>query len=127
MGQLQEIAPQLDELGYRIIGISPDRPEKLRASLEKKPGGYLFLSDSKLIAAKAFGIAFQLDDAMVERLNGYGIDIEADSGETHHQLPVPAVFLIGKTGRIEFEYANPKYQVRLDPQVLLAAAKAAAK
>ena len=127
MGQLQEIIPQLRTLGYHIVGISPDRPEKLAASLEKNPGGYLLLSDSKMAAAKAFGLAFQLDDAMVERYKGFGIDLEADSGQTHHQLPVPAVFLVGKSGRIEFQYVNPNYKVRLQPEVLLAAAKAAAK
>ena len=34
---------------------------------------------------------------------------------------VPAVFLVGKSGRIEFQYVNPNYKVRLQPEVLLAA------
>ncbi len=127
MGQLQEIAPQLVELGYRIIAISPDRPEKQRASLEKNKLGYALLSDSKMTASTAFGIAYKVDDAMLKQLAGFGIDLEEASGETHHLLPVPAVFLVGRSGQIEFQYANPDYRVRLDPQVLLAAAKAAAK
>jgi peroxiredoxin len=127
LGQLQKIVPDLTELGYRIVAVSPDRPEKLRPSVEKNDSGIQLLSDSKMQAARAFGVAFQLDDAMVEKLNGFGIDVEEASGETHHQLPVPAVFLVGRSGRIEFQYVNPDYKVRLDPEVLLAAAKAAAK
>ncbi len=127
MGQLQGIAPQLVELGYRILAISPDRPEKLRASLEKNKLGYALLSDSKMTASRAFGIAYKVDDATLKTLAGYGIDLEEASGETHHLLPVPAVFLVGRSGRIEFQYANPDYRVRLDPQLLLAAAEAAAK
>ncbi len=78
-------------------------------------------------AAAAFGVAFRVDDAMFDKLKGYGIDLEADSGEDHHQLPVPSVFLIGNRGRIEFQYVNPNYKVRLAPEVLLAAARAAAE
>jgi hypothetical protein len=38
-------------------------------------------------------------------------------------LPVPAVFLIGGTKcLIEFEYVNPDYRVRINPELLLAAA-----
>jgi peroxiredoxin len=125
LGQLQEIAPELTKLGYRIIAISPDGVEKLRSSLEKNEAGFVLLSDSKMKAAVAFGVAFQADDATVKKLKEYGIDLEEASGEKHHQLPVPSVFLVGGSGRIEFQYVNPDYRVRLDPDVLLAAARAA--
>ena len=127
MGQLHKIAPELIEFGYRIIAISPDRPEKLQASLQKNEFGYVMLSDSKLTAASAFGIAYKVNDDTMKALKNYGIDIEESSGERHHLLPVPSVFLVGKSGRIEFQYVNPDYKVRLDPDVLLAAAEAAAK
>jgi peroxiredoxin len=127
LGQLQGIVPELKELGYRIVAVSPDRPEKLAASLKKNQLDYLLLSDSRMEAARAFGLAHQLDDAAVEKFKEYGIDLEADSGQEHHQLPVPAVFVVGTSGRIEFHYVHPNYQVRVDPDVLLAAARASAK
>jgi hypothetical protein len=34
------------------------------------------------------------------------------------------VFLVGRDGTIHFSYVNPNYQVRLAPEVLLAAARA---
>ena len=86
LGQLQEAAPQLRELGYQIIGISPDRPEELQKSLEKGSLSYTLLSDSSMAAAKAFGIAFEVDAPMLKKLASYNIDIEAASGETHHLL-----------------------------------------
>jgi hypothetical protein len=52
------------------------------------------------------------------------MDIEEASGQEHHMLPVPAVFMLGGTkGLIEFEYVNPDYRVRMSPDLLLAAAK----
>jgi peroxiredoxin len=123
LGQLQEIDPQLRELGYRIIAISPDRQEKMAESLDKTKMTYTLLSDSSMTAAKAFGLAFEVDTEMLKKLDSYNIDIEEASGEKHHMLPVPAVFLVGTDGVIDFVYANPDYKIRIDPEVLLAEAK----
>jgi peroxiredoxin len=127
LGQLQSIAPQLVDLGYQIIAISPDRPEHLRESLEKNKLGYMLLSDTKLAAAQAFGIAYRVDDETFAKLKSFGLDIEAASGEKHHLLPVPSAFVVDGDGKISFAYVNPDYKTRVDPDVLLAAAKAALK
>jgi peroxiredoxin len=63
----------------------------------------------------------------VAQYGKFGIDVEAASGDTHHELPVPAVFVLGTDGKIRFEYVNLDYKSRLDPDVLLAMAKAALK
>ena len=79
--------------------MSPDRPEKLKGPAEKHKLKYRLLSDSEMIAAKALGIAFRVDDATVNKYKtDYGIDLEADSGQKHHLLPVPSVFLVGRDG-----------------------------
>ena len=125
LGQLQKIAKDLQGLGFRIVAVSPDRPEKLKASKDKNELGYVLLSDSTMAAAKAFGIAFRLDDEAIEKYKTFGIDLEAASGEKHHLLPVPSVFLVDD-GVIEFTYADPNYRRRVDPDVLLAAARSVA-
>ncbi len=125
LGQLQETEPKLRELGYRIVAISPDLPRELVKSIDKHHLSYTLLSDSSMATAKAFGIAFKVDAATLEKYAGYGIDIEKASGQKHHLLPVPSVFLVGTDGVIDFVYANPDYKTRLAPEVLLAAAKAA--
>ena len=92
-------------------------------SLEVKDLGYALYSDSSLAAARAFGIAFQLSDAEVVKYKGYGIDLEAASGQSHHQLPVPSVFLVDAGGVIRWVYSNPDYRVRPDNAKLLEAAR----
>ncbi len=126
LGQLQTAESELLKLGYQILAVSPDRPAKLAEGVEKGKQTHTLLSDASMNAAKGFGIAFRVDDATLEKYKGYNIDIEEASGETHHLLPVPTVFIVGVDGRVNFVYANPDYKVRLQPAVLLAAAKAAA-
>jgi peroxiredoxin len=104
-----------------------DRPDLLYGSLEDPDIGYTVLSDAKLEATRAFGIGFRVDADTVERYLGYGIDLDAVSGEGHHVLPAPSTFLVGKDGTIRFQYTNPDYAVRLDPEVLITAARAYVK
>ena len=40
-------------------------------------------------------------------------------------LPVPAVYLIGRDGRVKFVHTNPDYKARLSAEQVLAAAQAA--
>ena len=120
---LQEIEKDMIGLGYQILAVSMDRPEKLSETLGKDHLTYTLLSDSKANAVKAFGLAYKLDDETLAKYKTYGIDIEGDSGEKHHILPVPAAFIIGTDGIIKFEYINPDYKVRIDAGLLLSAAK----
>lgn len=106
------------------MAVSPDRPEELKRSVARLKLGYRLVSDSEARAALALGVAYRVSDALNLRLKGFGIDLEAASGNSHHVLPVPAVFIVDTHGRIQFQYANPDYKVRLHPEVLLAAARA---
>ncbi len=122
---LKDVYPQLTEMGYQLLAISPDKPEKLQESLDNFKLDYSLFSDSGMEAARAFGISFRVDDETVEKYHTYGIDLEAASGQKHHWLPVPAIFIVGTDGKIKYSYVNPDYATRLDTQVLLAMAKSA--
>ena len=124
LGQLQKIEAEIIKSGYQIIAISPDRPGKLSESIDKYKMNYLLLSDSNMAGAKAFGIAFKLDEATIKKYDEYGIDLVDASGEKHYSLPVPAVFVVGTDGIIKFEYVNPNYKVRLEANILLSVVKA---
>lgn len=110
-------------LGYQIIAVSPDLPEKLKAGPKIKDVKYLLLSDSDARGARAFGLAYRVADETVEKYVQFGIDLEEASGEEHHILPVPAAYIVGTDGIIKFEYVDPNYRVRIDPALLLKAAE----
>lgn len=129
--QMQELAQaesELLELGYQIIGISPDSPEMLGSVEKEGELPYTLLSDSSVEAAKAFGIDFQLAKTTLVKYEGYGIDLGAASGGKNKDLlPVPSVFIVSPDNKIAFSYVNPDYRVRIPGDLLLAAAKAAKK
>jgi peroxiredoxin len=119
---LQSVEPKIIALGYQVLFLSTDRPEILYSSLKEKVN-YHLLSDSGLDAARAFGIAYRLDDATFAKMKSFGVDLEAAQGQSLHQLPVPSVFIVDRTGIVRFRYFNPDFRVRLDAASVLAAAQ----
>lgn len=123
LSQLAKIEDSLISLGYKILAVSMDNLEHLKETNDKYRLKYELYSDSKANASAAFGIAFKVDDEYVNKLKNHSLDIEAASGETHHILPVPSVFIVDGKGIIQFEYVNPDYKVRLNSDLFLKAAQ----
>lgn len=123
LAKLESIQIKLISMGFQIIAISPDKPENLKEMIKKNQLTYLLLSDKKMKAAKAFHVAFKVDDASLAKYKSFGVDLTKSSGENHHLLPVPSVFLIDKNGIIKYKYSNPDFKIRLEPETLLNEAK----
>ena len=123
LSELREADRELEELGFEIVFASADRPEALEPSLRDTSLVYTLVSDNDLVAARAFGIAYEVDDATVQRYEGTAMDLDEASGRDHHWLPAPAVWIISTDGTIQFGYVNPNYRVRVSPSVVMAAAR----
>lgn len=119
LGKLQSIESEILGHGYQIVALSPDRPAELERSLEKHKLTYALFSDSAMDAAKAFGLAFTVENTTLVKYRIVGINLEKASGEEHHMLPVPAVFLVNTDGMIQFAYSNHDYKVRLETDKIL--------
>lgn len=121
---LRTVVPKLNQEGYDVLFLSTDRPEILKSSL-KEPMDYHLLSDNEVHAARAFGIAYRLDDATYAKYQTYGLDLEQIQGTKLHELPAPAVIVIDRTGKIRFLHASEDYTVRLSAAEVLQAAHTA--
>ncbi|WP_228445557.1 peroxiredoxin-like family protein [Thalassotalea sp. HSM 43] len=129
MGQLQGISDDLKNMGYQLIGISTDNPEDLQKSLKDQELSYQLLSDFDSQVSQAFGLAFFTSQKVTDRYLAK-MDLKNPlqknaAGEERLVLPAPAVYVIDKTGLIQFQYVNPNYKTRLHPDLLIHAAKLA--
>src|SRR5687768_4393647 len=62
MAELGQTYPELIKMGYQLVALSMDTPAKLKEAREKGKVQYTLYSDAKAEAAKAFGVAFRVDD-----------------------------------------------------------------
>ncbi|MBN1867937.1 AhpC/TSA family protein [Candidatus Sumerlaeota bacterium] len=119
---LAKTSEKLKRMGFTTLAVGADSPESIRKY--SRPGvEHTFLSDRTMEGAKAFGVAFRVDDQTLARYKELGVDLEAESGETHHILPVPSVFIVGRDGVVRFVHADPDYTVRLSNEGLVFAAE----
>jgi peroxiredoxin len=123
LNDLAKIENELRDIGFQIVAVSVDQPSELRTTLAKADINYTLLSDADAGLTRAFGLAFRVDAPTIEQYAGFGIDLEAASGQKHHILPVPAVYLIDTSGLIRYAYWNADYKVRLSGAEVLEAAR----
>lgn len=123
LADLRLIHPELQELGYRLIAISPDSTEKLNETLGDTDLDYTLISDNSALAMQAFGVAFRVETAVLDRYRQAGLDLAAAAGNDHGLLPAPGVFIFDGESILQFAYVHPDYRVRVPGPVILAAAR----
>ncbi len=114
LADIGEIEEQIIQAGFQILAISPDGLEQLAKTGKKNQLNYRLLSDGSGALAKAIGIAFKAPDRYQNRL------IDFSDGKNDGYLPVPAVFVVDKSGEILFEYINPNFRQRMSAKLLTA-------
>lgn len=118
LANLAEAESQIIELGYQIIAISPDHFEMLKPTMASDEVNYQVYSDANAELIQAIGIGFKTP----EKAKGY--ITQKTKKEASDILPVPAVFIVDKSGKIFFEYINPDYTTRISEDMILANLKA---
>ncbi|GAB3024703.1 peroxiredoxin-like family protein [Bowmanella dokdonensis] len=122
----QKVEKDITGLGYQILAISPDSPERLQEQKFDTDYQVTLLSDAGLEAIRAFGIAFYMDEETSAKYRDWkGNIFPTLLGDDRIVLPAPAAYVLDTQGVIQFQYVNPNYKVRVDPQLMYHAAKLA--
>jgi peroxiredoxin len=119
--ELTTAYPELQRRGVLPVTISVDRPEESARIRATYTIPFPVLSDPDLSAHRAFRVLHHTDDAEVARLKGFGMDLERSSGQTHHVIAIPSMFLMDGHGVVRGAHADPDYKVRPSVAQFLAA------
>ena len=99
--------------GATVVAISPETSENISKTVEKTKARYPVVFDDGLKIMKSYDVAFKVDDKTVEKYKGYGIDFTQANGVNNGaSLPVPAVYVINKEGKIVYRYFDKNYAKR---------------
>jgi len=124
LAALGTVHDRLRALGFSVVAISPDSVDGNQGAVTEHKLDYTLLSDSRMESITAFGLAFKLSPELLEKYKGYGINLQESPGIDDRILPVPAVYIIDAAGRVGFVHYDSDYRRRLDPDAVLAAARA---
>ncbi|MFH1537349.1 MAG: redoxin domain-containing protein, partial [bacterium] len=122
--QLRDLQQNLKEFkkrGATLAALSVDAVENAKETHEKEKLGFPLLSDPDAEVLEKYRLAFKLGNKSFKQYRSSGIDIEKASGRKHHQIAVPAVFVIDTGGIIHWAYVNEDYKVRAKIEDILKA------
>jgi peroxiredoxin len=122
---LSEVAENLETLnglGAQVIAVSPETRPHQRAMAESTEASFAFAPDKGYQLMNTFGVAYELDAAMTDKLSEKkGIDWQEAHGTSTPSLPVPATFVIGTDGLFKFIHYDTDYRKRPDVEELVLA------
>ncbi len=131
--QLSQIAKSLkafEQLGWQVVGLSPDTPAELAKATKDLKLEYKLYSDPGGIMIRRMGLAYKAKaedffdyPATQAEKDAWLAERRASQNNQEPVLPVPGVFLAHRNGLIVYQYVNVDYRVRLSGVVLLSAAK----
>lgn len=120
LDQLAMAEPALAKLGYQVIAVSPDKPERLKETLARHHLNFPLFSDRAMRIAQGFGVAYWADPKAFQKA---GIRLEDYTGNSRMVLPAPTFFGIDAQGTIGFFHCYPDPAKEMNWKYLLKAAE----
>lgn len=77
------------------------------------------LRDERAQVAESFGASYTVAGPMQAYYRSILVNIPFMNGEGSWRLPIPATFLVGQDGVVQWSQGNADFRVRPDPQDVL--------
>ena len=118
---LQNVLPEIEAKGAKLIAISPESPDNSLTTQEKNELSFEVLSDKNNDVARALNLVFKLPEELQDLyFNKFKIDLDSNQGNTNQELPIAATYIIERDGTISYHFLQEDYKLRADPEEILA-------
>ena len=121
---LQASLPHFERYGAHVIAITPQKPDKSLAQVEKDQYPFEILSDMDNSVMKAYRLYYRLPAELVDvyRRN-FGLDLAEYNGKGRYVLPAPGTFIIDTEGYVRAASVSTDYKERMEPRDIVAVLK----
>jgi peroxiredoxin len=116
---LNAALPAISAAGGQLIAISPDTGGRLLGAKKRLKVSIELLSDVDNGVALDFGVAFQIPEAYRKELLTRGVNLVQRHGNDAWIIPIPATFVIDKSGIIRYTFVEPEFVRRAEPQEIV--------
>ena len=115
----QQLLPKIQAIGAQLVAISPERPDHALTTAEKNDLKFQVLSDQGAAYARSLGLVFTLPDVLRPIYESFGIYVEKHNGSDQFDLPLPATYVIDKTGLVISAFVDADYTKRQNPEAVI--------
>jgi peroxiredoxin len=107
--------PDITAAGATLVVLSPQVEKLPREGDAQRPLPFMLLRDRGNQVATKYGLTHRLPDDLKQFYVKFGIDLAKANGDESWTLPIPARFVIDRTGIIRQADADPDYTHRSEP------------
>lgn len=119
---LQASLSEITARGASLVAISPQSPDHSLSMAEKAELGFDVLSDVDQTAIRAYKVQFTAPaDLQDVHVNVIDVDLRMHTADGSWKLPVPATFVIDRSGVVRAAHVSADYRTRMEPADLIAA------
>ncbi len=104
-----------------LVAISPQLSSFSQSLIERHRLGFEILHDQGNETAASYGLRFELPQSLIATYQNFGIDLPESNGDASWRLPLPARYIIDKSGRVRYARVNVDYRFRPEPTETLEA------
>src|SRR5262245_37812740 len=119
---LQTALPEIAARGASLIAVSPQSPDHSLSITERSELGFDVLSDIDQAVIRAYKLQFTVPaDLQDLHVNVFDADLRDHTADRSWELPVPATYVIDRTGVVRGAHVAADYRTRTKPGDILAA------
>jgi peroxiredoxin len=119
---LQRELGSVKAAGATLAAISPNTPDESLGLIDKHSLTFPVLSDHDNAVAKKFNLVFEMEEGLVEYYRNHDRNVAQMNGSDRWELPVPATYVIDRTGVIRYAWVDLNHRVRAEPSEVIAVA-----
>jgi peroxiredoxin len=118
---LQAAKQEFDDLKANLIVLSPDTRNFPRDMKRNFGLDLQVLADVDHGVAMSYGVLFSVPEEIRTYYSGLGIDLGMRHGTSMWMLPLPATYVVDRSGRIRNAFIEADFTIRQEPIEILAA------
>jgi peroxiredoxin len=118
LSKYQEKLDEIKRNGGNLIAITPELPDNSITTKEKNRLQFEVLSDPKNKVGKKFGVVFKLTPEVAKNYQD-NFDLEGYNGDSSHELPLAATYVIDSKHRIKYAFLDADYRNRAEPDEVI--------
>ncbi|HTW31621.1 MAG TPA: peroxiredoxin-like family protein [Candidatus Sulfotelmatobacter sp.] len=124
VGQMEAmnlIIPEIEKAGAALVAISPQTVKQSYFMHDQHKLRFALLSDAANQVARQFGLVYRVPSAQEALYRRAFVNLPLANGDDSWELPIPATYILDRTGKIIHAAANEDYTDRLEPSDILQA------
>jgi peroxiredoxin len=120
---LNRMLPDFESAGASLVAISPQSVNQAYFMHDQHKLRFPLLVDVENKLARQFGIVYRVPDYQEKLFSSVFINLPHINGDSSWELPLPATYVVGRDGRVQYAWVSVDYTERAGPGDVLRAVR----